>query len=582
MLSGSPRKTIREFVNRVVQVFGCEAAAFYYRPADEIARSGPDSQVVSEHDLLAAAEIEDLSIDAERGILMAPVRLGGRPLGSLALVGPPPSEETARAIVNLAALTIEKARALEDASHAEAARQSEVLKSALLDSLAHDIKTPLTSIKAAVTSLLEQASGADRELLTIINEEADRLNQLAAEVIEMARIEAGKLHLEKRAVAVSEMIEAALADLGGALKRRQLSLNIPPDLPPADADPEFAGQVVKQLVENALKYTPEGSPISVSAELKGGKIVIGVADRGPGIEENERAADFREVLPRAAAPLRYRRHRHGTGDRQRHRGSARRKNLGGERARGRARSSTSRCRRMEEPDERGKILVVDDDPQIRRVMKATLVGHNYEVIEARTGEEALETLPREMPNLVLLDMNMPGMGGLETCRAIRDGSEIPVMILSVRNTEKDKVAALDAGADDYVTKPFSIEELLARIRAALRRWPGSSEGGPRGFTADDLEIDFETRRVRAHGKQVRLTPKEFELLRYLVAHAGKPVTHRELLQAVWGPDYGDEPEYLRVFINQVRKKIEANPARPKYILTEPWVGYRFAGAPAGA
>ena len=305
MLSGSPRKTIREFVNRVVQVFGFESAAFYYRPADEIARSEPASQVVSDHDLLAAAEIEDLSIDAERGILMAPVRLGGRPLGSLALVGPPPSEGTARAIVHLAALAIEKARALEDASHAEAARHSEMLKAALLDSLAHDIKTPLTSIKAAVTSMLEQASGADLELLTIINEEADRLNRLAAEVIEMARIEAGKLHLEKRAVAVSEMIEASLADLGGALKRRQLSLNIPPGLPPADADPEFAGQVVKQLVENALKYTPEGSPISVSAELKGGKIVIRVADRGPGIEENERLRIFEKFF-------RGRRHRFDT------------------------------------------------------------------------------------------------------------------------------------------------------------------------------------------------------------------------------------------------------------------------------
>jgi two-component system KDP operon response regulator KdpE len=222
----------------------------------------------------------------------------------------------------------------------------------------------------------------------------------------------------------------------------------------------------------------------------------------------------------------------------------------------------------------GKILVVDDDPQIRRVMKATLVGHGYEVIEARTGEEALEKFPGEMPNLVLLDMNMPGVGGLETCRSLRQGSDIPVIILTVRNSEKDKVAALDAGADDYVTKPFGIEELLARIRAALRR--SLPEGGPRAFAASDLEIDFETRRVRAQGKDVRLTPKEFDLLRYLVARAGKPVTHRELLQAVWGPDYGDEPEYLRVFINQVRKKIEANPAKPKYILTEPWVGYRFA------
>jgi two-component system KDP operon response regulator KdpE len=220
---------------------------------------------------------------------------------------------------------------------------------------------------------------------------------------------------------------------------------------------------------------------------------------------------------------------------------------------------------------------VDDDPQIRRVMKATLVGHNYEVIEARTGEDALEKAPQEMPSLVLLDMNMPGMSGLETCRALRSTSEVPVIILSVRNTERDKVAALDAGADDYVTKPFSIEELLARIRATLRRSASSPEHGPAAFHAPDLEIDFETRHVRANGADVRLTPKEFDLLRYLVAHAGKPVTHRELLQSVWGPDYGDEPEYLRVFINQVRKKIESNPAKPKYILTEPWVGYKFVG-----
>jgi two-component system KDP operon response regulator KdpE len=139
------------------------------------------------------------------------------------------------------------------------------------------------------------------------------------------------------------------------------------------------------------------------------------------------------------------------------------------------------------------------------------------------------------------------------------------------------VAALDAGADDYVTKPFGIEELLARIRAAMRRSPSAAEGGPRGYSAADLEIDFDTRKVHANGKDVRLTPKEFETLRYMVAHGGRPVTHRELLQAVWGPDYGDEPEYLRVFINQLRKKIEANPGKPKYILTEPWVGYRFAG-----
>jgi two-component system sensor histidine kinase KdpD len=236
-------------------------------------------------------------MDTGRSLATAPVRLGGRTIGSMALIGAVPleqlpSEQTIRAIVNLIAITIEKARALEDASQAEAARQSEVLKSALLDSLAHDIKTPLTSIKAAVTSLLGNPAGSDRELLTIINEEADRLNQLAAEVVAMARIEAGKLHLEKQPVAVPDIISGALAELPGSLKGRAFALHVPANLPPAEADSEFVQQVVKQFVENALKYSPDGAPISISAELQGGKIVIGVADRGPGIEDNERARIF--------------------------------------------------------------------------------------------------------------------------------------------------------------------------------------------------------------------------------------------------------------------------------------------------
>ncbi len=223
-----------------------------------------------------------------------------------------------------------------------------------------------------------------------------------------------------------------------------------------------------------------------------------------------------------------------------------------------------------------KILVVDDEPQIRRMMRATLTGSGYQIEEARTGEEGLQQFRVFMPDLVLLDLNMPGMGGLETCRAMRSGSDVPIIILTVRSTEKEKVDALDAGADDYVTKPFSMQELQARIRAALRRGPSSPENGPQAISLKDLEIDFETRRLRASGKSVRLTPKEFDLLRYLVTQGGKPVPHRELLQAVWGPDYGDETDYLRVFINHLRKKIEKNPAEPKYILTEPWVGYRFA------
>jgi two-component system, OmpR family, KDP operon response regulator KdpE len=227
-----------------------------------------------------------------------------------------------------------------------------------------------------------------------------------------------------------------------------------------------------------------------------------------------------------------------------------------------------------------KILVVDDDPQIRRVMRVTLTGQGYEVDDAKSGEAALERLRDQRFDLVLLDMNMPGMGGLETCRAIRGQSEIGIIMLTVRDRESDKVDALDAGADDYVTKPYKPPELLARIRAALRRTPSMQEPSGR-LLLGSVEIDFDARQVTAPGRTVRLTPKEFELLRYMVAHANKTVSHRELLQAVWGPDYGDQVDYLRVFVNQLRKKIEAKPSNPTFLLTEPWVGYRL-NVPADA
>jgi two-component system KDP operon response regulator KdpE len=222
----------------------------------------------------------------------------------------------------------------------------------------------------------------------------------------------------------------------------------------------------------------------------------------------------------------------------------------------------------------GRILVVDDDPQIRRVMRVTLTGQGYEVDDAKSGDSALEKLRAARFDLVLLDMNLPGLSGLETCREIRGQSEIAVIMLTVRDSEDDKVAALDAGADDYVTKPYNAPELLARIRAALRRTPWTQ--GPSGpLKLGAVEVDFDTRRVLARGRQLRLTPKEFELLRYFVMHANKVLSHRELLQAVWGPDYGDQVDYLRVFVNQLRKKIEPNPSSPLYLLTEPWVGYRL-------
>jgi two-component system KDP operon response regulator KdpE len=222
----------------------------------------------------------------------------------------------------------------------------------------------------------------------------------------------------------------------------------------------------------------------------------------------------------------------------------------------------------------GKILIVDDDPQIRRVLKITLIREGYEVDDAKSGEAAFEKLQRHRFDLALLDLGMPGMGGLETCRAIRERSEIAIMVLSVRDRDVDKIEALDAGADDYVTKPFNSVELMARVRAALRRTPWTH--GPAGpMTLGDARVDFDTRQVTLRGRHARLRPKEFELLRYLVTHANRVLTHRELLQAVWGSNHGDDVDSLRVVISQLRMKIEARPPTPEMLLTELRVGYRL-------
>ncbi len=219
------------------------------------------------------------------------------------------------------------------------------------------------------------------------------------------------------------------------------------------------------------------------------------------------------------------------------------------------------------------ILVVDDEPQIRRVLRATLSSSGYDVIEAKDGREAIEMVIRERPALILMDVNMPVMNGLEACSKIRLSFDGPIIMVTVRNSEHDKILALDSGADDYVVKPFTMGELLARIRAALRR-SASEELLPK-IETPQLSVDLEKRKVEVRGERVHLSPKEFEVLHLLMIHKGKPLTHKKILQTVWGPDHGEEIENLRVVIKQLRKKIEKDPARPRYVLTEPWMGYRF-------
>jgi two-component system KDP operon response regulator KdpE len=221
------------------------------------------------------------------------------------------------------------------------------------------------------------------------------------------------------------------------------------------------------------------------------------------------------------------------------------------------------------------ILLVDDEPQVRNVMRTSLNSHGANVVDVQSGEEALDVMRHRTVDLVLLDLSMPGMGGIETCRALRSGWRVPIIVVSVLATDKDKVEALDAGADDYVCKPFSFDELLARVRSNLRRCGFATDTTPKRISVPGLEIDFDERRVIVSGKTVRLTPTEFDILRYLIGQANKPVPHRRLLQAIWGPEYGDQIEYLRVFINQLRKKIEPASGKPTFITTEPRIGYRF-------
>lgn len=220
------------------------------------------------------------------------------------------------------------------------------------------------------------------------------------------------------------------------------------------------------------------------------------------------------------------------------------------------------------------ILVIDDEPQVLRSLRSGLTARGYAVETAVDGAQALIAAADRAPDLLVLDLGLPDMDGVEVCRRLREWSGVPIIVLSAREREPDKIAALDAGADDYLTKPFGMGELLARVRVALRRAAGARTDEP-VFRTGGLTVDFAKRRVEREGQEIHLTPKEYDLLRYLARHAGKVITQRQLLQAVWGPDYGDEGHYLRVHMSTLRRKVEPEPARPRYLITEPGVGYRL-------
>lgn len=223
---------------------------------------------------------------------------------------------------------------------------------------------------------------------------------------------------------------------------------------------------------------------------------------------------------------------------------------------------------------KARVLVVDDEPSIRKFLRVSLTGHGYGVLEAGTGSDALDLAAAERPDMIVLDVGLPDVSGPDVVRQLREWSRVPILMLSVRGSERDKIEALDAGADDYLTKPFSLGELLARVRAALRRASHGPQDDP-VFEYEDLRVDLGARVVTRGGQEVPLTPREHELLRVLVQHAGRVLTHRQILQLAWGPEYADETHLLRVTVSNLRRKLEPDPMRPRYVVTEAGVGYRL-------
>ena len=471
-------------------------------------------------------------------------------------------------------------RLAREAVEAETLRQSDAVKTAVLRAVSHDLRSPLTAIRAASDGLENPAltlDSSDREALwETIRIEVHRLERLVENLLDLSRLDAGPAVRRPEVWTVDIVLARALEQLGVEADRVTVSLEEPAPLP-IRVDAAQIERVLVNLLENALKFSSPTDPVSVSASSGAGRVLIRVRDRGPGIVAGRPRADLRAVR---AGKRGGSRQRPRSGDRARLRGGKRRRHPCGvvERTRrldlraGSAGRCRARCRR-EMSDVR--ILVVDDEPQILRALRTSLQGAGYEVEAVSTAAAALAAAAMRPPNGVILDLVLPDGSGTDVCRELRGWLDAPILVLSAVGDEQEKVAALDAGADDYITKPFGIDELLARLRASLRRADAPAEpvvdlGG--------LVVDLERRSVTVDGAPVSLTPTEFDLLRLFARNEGKLLTHPTILRAVWGPNYGAESHYLHVYVSQLRRKIEQDPTRPRYLLTEPGAGYRLVRA----
>ena len=479
-----------------------------------------------------------------------------------------------------AAAALDRERLRTQAAQAEALAEGNRMRTALLAAVSHDLRTPLASIKASVSSLrqtdVEWSEADEADLLATIEQNADRLDALIGNLLDMSRLHTGSLQPFLRPTAIDEVAPVAAGGLDDSLR---LEMAVPDGFPLVLADPGLLERVLANLFSNALRYSPAGRPPELHAVLDGGTVRLEVADHGPGVPD--------ELKERIFEPF------ERVGDR--HPGVG----LGLAVARGFAEAMGGRIGAFDTPgggltvrvtlpaasadrtamgasgpaSSMTRVLVVDDEPSILRALRINLSAREYDVSTAVDGTTGLAAVARDRPDVIILDLGLPDMDGTEVIHGVRGWTSIPIIVLSAWGQESQKVAALDAGADDYVTKPFGMDELLARLRAAVRRAAPAPEE-PVVATAD-FTVDLAAKQVvRSDGSAVRLTPTEWQVLEILVRNSGRLVTQKQLLREVWGPSYETESNYLRVYLAQLRRKLEPEPSRPRYLLTEPG-GYRF-------
>ena len=498
-------------------------------------------------------------------------------------------ERALTAILDQTAIALDRALLAREAVNAATMQENEKVRDALLDSLSHDLRTPLASIAGAATSLRalgDKMSPSERlELLSSIEEETARLARFVANLLDMSRIEAGGLKVNRDLVAIADVVQGAVERSRKAFPEQPVRVSLAPNLPFVRGDDKLLEQVLFNLLDNAHKYAGD-TGATVHARQEGAEVVLSVTDEGPGVKPAELERIFEKFYRGGRADGR----KAGTGlglsicrrlveamggtivaqsPAVRRRGTRIRRAP----SRRAGCASLAETGRMKEP----RVLVVDDEPQIQRFLTVALSAAGYEVQTAETGAQALRLAATGAPDLIVLDLGLPDRDGKDVLRDIRQFSKTPVIVLSARDREAEKIEALDLGADDYVEKPFGIGELTARLRAALRHAAHEAQPVQR-VEIDGVAMDFDKRLVTRDGAPIKLTPKEYDLLAVLFRNAGRVVTHRQILAAVWGPAHTEDTQYLRVFIGQLRAKIERDPTAPKIVKTEPGVGYRAAEA----